>query len=156
MKRFLRRIVALMTVLLVTAGSWHAVSAETIRTISMSDLEALVNETGDKIVVLNFFASWCGPCRMEIPDLVELRKHYPSDRLTLMGISVDRNADELQAFVRKMGVNYPVYRDNSEIARELGISSIPRTIILDGKGEVVLDEAGLVPLQTLIKRIDAL
>ncbi len=156
MKRLLQRITALMAVLLVTAGAWHVACAGAIRTISMPDLEALVSETGDKVVVLNFFASWCGPCRMEVPDLVELRRHYPSDRMVLMGISVDRNEGELQAFVKKTGINYPVYRDNSEIARELGISSIPRTIILDREGKVVLDETGLVSLRTLIETIDAL
>lgn len=156
MKTILRRVTVLLMFFTLWTGFWNGAQAEEVHKISMSELEKLVSETGDKVVLLNFFASWCGPCRMEIPDLMELRRRYSPNQFILIGISVDQSATDLQSFITKMNFNYPVYQDQSDIAAGLRIASIPRTLLLDQRGSVVLDEIGVLPLDELIKTIDSL
>lgn len=156
MKNFLRRVTVLLMLFTFWTGFWNGAQAEEVHKISMNELESLIKETGDKVVLLNFFASWCGPCRMEIPDLMKLRKRYSPDQVVLLGISVDQSAADLQAFLAKTNFNYPVYQAQSDIVGTLRISSIPRTLLLDQRGELVLDEIGVLPWNALVKTLDAL
>jgi thiol-disulfide isomerase/thioredoxin len=97
-----------------------------------------------KVILLNFWATWCGPCRAEIPDLVELQKKY-KDRLQVIGLVVDAEGqDEIKRFVEESGINYPVALATTDIRMQYGgIGALPTSFMLDGEGRVVQKHEGL-------------
>ena len=120
----------------------------------MEGLDGLLQKTGDKVVIINFFATWCPPCREELPELIALRKEYPAQQLDIIGISLDSNSAALDVFAATQGFNYPVFRDDGSIARGLGLGSIPFNIILNGSGEIVYGGPGMLDQKMLKEQID--
>ena len=97
-----------------------------------------------KVVLLNFWATWCKPCRAEIPDLIDLQARY-AGKLQIVGLSVDDDAPEgVQKFVQASGINYPVALAPPGL-RELygGIPALPTSFVLDTEGRVVQKHTGL-------------
>jgi cytochrome c biogenesis protein CcmG/thiol:disulfide interchange protein DsbE len=96
-----------------------------------------------KVVLLNFWATWCGPCRMEIPDLIELQKLY-KDRLQIISLLVDvDDVDDAKSFVRAAGINYQVGVATTEVRMQYGgISALPTIFVLDAQGRVVQKHVG--------------
>lgn len=97
-----------------------------------------------KIVLLNFWASWCGPCRAEIPDLVELQNRY-KNQLQIFGLLVDdEDRGGIQKFVEESGINYPVALVPDEMRMQYGgIAALPTSFIVDAEGRVVQKHEGL-------------
>jgi thiol-disulfide isomerase/thioredoxin len=97
-----------------------------------------------KVVLLNFWATWCGPCLAEIPDLVELQKKY-KDRLQILGLVVDdEDLDAIKKFAARFGINYPVALATSDIRIQYGgIPALPTSFVLDSEGRVVQKHEGL-------------
>jgi cytochrome c biogenesis protein CcmG/thiol:disulfide interchange protein DsbE len=104
------------------------------------------NETlAGKVVLLNFWATWCTPCREEIPMLSALQDRY-RDRLVILGLSIDeRPADEVKAFAATLGVTYPVVMSTREFEGEFGgINAVPSTFVVDPAGRIVQRHLGLL------------
>jgi thiol-disulfide isomerase/thioredoxin len=103
----------------------------------------LANSHG-KVILLNFWATWCGPCRAEIPDLVGLQNKY-KDRLQVIGLVVDGDDPaEIKRFVEESGINYPVALATDDIRIQYGgIGALPTSFVLDGEGRVVQKHEGL-------------
>jgi len=97
-----------------------------------------------KVILLNFWATWCGPCREEIPDLIALQKRY-KDRLQIIGISVDDDdPDVVKKVVDQTGINYPVALASPEVRMAYGgIVALPTSFVLDSEGRVVQKHEGL-------------
>ena len=97
-----------------------------------------------KVILLNFWATWCGPCRAEVPDLVELQNKY-KDRLQVIGLVVDDDdEDAVKKFAGKYGINYPIAMATDEMRTEYGgIPALPTSFVLDGEGRVVQKHEGL-------------
>jgi thiol-disulfide isomerase/thioredoxin len=97
-----------------------------------------------KVILLNFWATWCGPCREEIPDLIELQRKY-KDRLQIIGISVDDDdASAVKKVVDATGINYPVAMASAEVRMAYGgIGALPTSFVLDSEGRVVQKHEGL-------------
>jgi cytochrome c biogenesis protein CcmG/thiol:disulfide interchange protein DsbE len=97
-----------------------------------------------KVILLNFWASWCGPCRAEVPDLVELQNKY-KDRLQILGLVVDdEDQDAIKKFATRFGINYPVAIATNEIRLQYGgIPALPTSFVLDSEGRVVQKHEGL-------------
>jgi thiol-disulfide isomerase/thioredoxin len=97
-----------------------------------------------KVILLNFWASWCGPCRAEIPDLVELQNKY-KDQLQIIGLVVDdEDEDAIKKFVTDFGINYPVALAGDEVRLQYGgIPALPTSFLLDAEGRVVQKHEGL-------------
>jgi thiol-disulfide isomerase/thioredoxin len=119
--------------------------------------EILAQHQG-KIVVLNFWASWCEPCKAEIPIFIELQKLYESQGVQVLGISVDVPEDRrlAQRFAKRAGLNYPIlYDGRMEQMRPLGLAdSIPATAIFDRGGERRYRVIGEATKEILARRID--
>jgi len=94
----------------------------------------------NKVVFLNFWATWCAPCRKEIPDILELQAEFPESEFVIIGVSVDRDADVTNTvgkFVRAKKVSYPVIISNDKLIEAYGgISNIPSTFIINKDGTV--------------------
>ena len=103
---------------------------------STADVAQFMADAKGKVVLLNVFASWCGYCMQEVPDLVALRGIYPAGELAMLGVSLDDAADlpELQRIIKEMNISYPVYMVGDDYAEKNNITGIPVTIIYDRNG----------------------
>jgi thiol-disulfide isomerase/thioredoxin len=97
-----------------------------------------------KVILLNFWATWCGPCRAEIPDLIELQTKY-KDHLQIIGLTVDDDDPAtVKKVVEKTGINYPVAMASAEVRMKYGgIAALPTSFMLDSEGRVMQKHEGL-------------
>jgi thiol-disulfide isomerase/thioredoxin len=104
---------------------------------------SLASERG-KVVLLNFWATWCGPCRAEIPDLIALQEKY-AGKLQIIGLTVDEDdAEVVKEAVARTRINYPVAMTSPEIRFKYGgIAALPTSFVLDTQGRVVQKHEGL-------------
>ena len=100
---------------------------------------ALADHTG-KVVLLNFWATWCVPCRKEMPMLSELQSELGSDQFEVLTLATGRNAPPaMKKFFKDIGVgNLPLHRDpKQKVARDMGVLGLPITVILNEKGDEI-------------------
>jgi len=98
-----------------------------------------------KVIILDFWATWCPPCKAEIPSFVELYKKYKKDGLVIIGVAID-NEYKVKNFVKDFNVNYPVaIIDETTNEKYGGIRGIPTTFIIDKKGNIVKSYVGYRP-----------
>lgn len=115
-----------------------------VEKIGVKGLHTLTEGSKGKILIINYWATWCGPCVKEFPGLVSLRNQFSEDDLTIVGISIDDRVKPVENFIARHKANFPIYLDNREISTMLSINSIPRTVIYDRSGEKVLDHLGFI------------
>ncbi|MBL8137896.1 MAG: TlpA family protein disulfide reductase [Acidobacteria bacterium] len=111
-----------------------------------------------KVVLLNFWATWCGPCKAEIPGFVELQQQYKND-LVILGLSVDDPADKARAFADQYKVNYPMVLGlgHDEIQDAYGpIYGIPASFLISRDGKVCKRHLGIAPKSQFEREIKAL
>ncbi len=115
-----------------------AFTLETVdgKKVSLSDFKG-------KGVIINFWATWCPPCRQEIPDMIELQKAY-SGKFTFIGIAVNDKPENVAAYVKEKGINYPVAMGNEKVVIDYGkfleggqLRGIPTSFVINPKGEIV-------------------
>lgn len=111
-----------------------------------------------RVVILDFWATWCGPCRREIPGFVELQKQYGEQGLTVIGISLDEEGPAVvKPFIKKFGINYPVVMGDQKISQAFGgIEGLPTTFVIDREGRIVKKHIGYVPKEEFEKEIKPL
>ncbi len=109
-----------------------------------------------KVVVLDFWATWCPPCKKEIPDFIDLQKAYGSKGVQFVGVALDEPY-KVKAFAEQNGINYTILFGNDAIAAKYGgIDGIPTTFVIDKKGKIVNRFEGYRPrsvFEAEIKRI---
>lgn len=125
----------------------HALSGGVVSTVALKG----------KVVILNFWATWCGPCREEIPEMVALQSRYKDD-LQVIGISEDDGpTDQVAKFAQKAGINYPVIMSNDALEKEYGgIAALPTSFLVNKDGRVVQKDVGVYPLDYYDLQVRAL
>ena len=99
-------------------------------TVSLASLKG-------KVVLLDFWATWCGPCRETIPHLVSLHMEYHDKGLVVLGMNMDRgDLDVIHRFVKSMGIPYPILLTTEEVARSYGVDALPTTVLIDREGTI--------------------
>jgi thiol-disulfide isomerase/thioredoxin len=126
----------------------------------LSDLQGHVISTAQfpgHIVLLNFWATWCPPCREEIPELRELQSRY-KDQLQVIGVSLDDEpAQQVAQFATRAGINYSIVMGSAEITKEYGgVPALPTNFLIDQRGRVVQKHVGLYPLNVYDTEVRAL
>jgi peroxiredoxin len=100
-----------------------------------------------KIVLVDFWATWCGPCVGELPNVLKAYEKYHAQGFEIIGVSLDNKAEDLKNFIKTKGVVWPQYFDGkgwqSKLAGVYGIMSIPATYLLDGEGKIVAKDGEL-------------
>ena len=98
-----------------------------------------------KVVLINFWATWCGPCRSEIPELIAFQEHY-ADQLVIVGLSVDEGSPaDVKKFASEAGMNYTVAIADMALQKAFGgVSAVPATFIVNSEGGIVQRHVGLL------------
>jgi thiol-disulfide isomerase/thioredoxin len=104
-----------------------------------------------KVVVLNFFATWCGPCRQEVPDFIQLRKQFFDQGFEIVGVGLDmEGAPILESFVQHFHITYPVVVGTRDVVTDYGgIEGVPTTFFIDRDGRIAKRVIGLLPRHRL-------
>jgi DsbE subfamily thiol:disulfide oxidoreductase len=109
----------------------------------------------NKVTLVNFWATWCPPCRGEIPELIELHKKYASQKVALMAIDLQEDPGQVKSFAKEKGMNFTVLVDNTGmVANQYRVSGIPTTFIVDSKGiirDMIVGGTTLKVLESKIK-----
>jgi thiol-disulfide isomerase/thioredoxin len=113
-----------------------------------------------KVLVVNFWATWCTPCREEMPGFVKLQSRWQGRGVQFVGIAHDE-ADKVAAFGRELGVNYPLWLGDAgvmDLSRRLGnrLGVLPHTVLLDGQGRVLESRIGVFAEPVLESRLAAI
>jgi cytochrome c biogenesis protein CcmG/thiol:disulfide interchange protein DsbE len=108
-----------------------------------------------KVVVLNFWATWCPPCRREIPDFVQLQKQYGPKGVVVVGISLDDSWDPVRPFMTENAMNYPVLLGDRAVAETYDAAkAIPMTYVIDASGVIRTRHLGYGPAAVWQRAID--
>ena len=107
------------------------------------------------VVVLNFWATWCPPCRAEIPDFQAAWDKYKDNGVVFLGVSIDQNKSDVESYIKDSGVTYTILLDlTNQVAGLYGISAIPTTFILDVDGSVLFSQVGSMTIDQLSAQIE--
>ena len=110
-----------------------------------------------KVVLLNFWATWCTPCRGEIPHFVELQDKYREQGLQVIGISMDDGPKPVREFYREFKINYPVAVGTEPVAESYGgVFGLPVTFLIDRNGRVAAKYTGAVEMAVVKQEIQSL
>ncbi len=119
------------------------------RTVSLSDFRG-------KVVILDFWATWCPPCKKEIPDFIDLQREYGARGVQIVGVGLDE-PENIREFARSHGINYPVLLGNDEVSSLYGgISGIPTTFIIDKQGNIAVRFEGFTQRAAFEREIASL
>jgi thiol-disulfide isomerase/thioredoxin len=112
---------------------------------SHTGAELSLEKLRGKVVLLDFWASWCIPCRFDLPEVKKIWKKYGGEQFFLIGINLDSNRPEFDAYMKEEGINWPQYYDGlgwgNKISQLYGVYSIPHTVLIDQDG--VIQATGL-------------
>jgi peroxiredoxin len=119
--------------------------------IKLSDLKG-------KVVLLNFWATWCGPCKIEMPWFVEFQREYKDKGFAVVAVSLDEEGWEVvKPFAEGLKLNFPVVVGDDELAGKFGgIAALPTTFIIDKEGKIVATHTGLVSKSDYKEEIESL
>lgn len=125
---------------------------------TLDGVEIRLSELRGRVVVLNFWATWCSPCRREIPEFVALQNHFGTEDVLFLGISLDDEGPEVvRAFAEEMGVNYPILIDDGSANAAYGpIAALPVTFFVGRDGTVHGYAPGMVTRTSLQPILEAL
>lgn len=125
----------------------------TIVDLKLEGEKIVLKDYPNKIVLLNFFATWCPPCRAEIPSLIKLQDDYKNDFVVISVLLEEmKSNEEILDFIKKFEINYTVSvsTENFDLAKSLGgIKSIPTMFLIDKNGDIFQKYVGLVPAEMM-------
>jgi peroxiredoxin len=132
----------------------------TLRSLSGENLR--LQEYRGKVVLINFWASWCGPCRQEMPILDRIHKRYEPAGFTVLGVNVEGELDKARKIADRLDVSFPLlFDDGQQVSEDYALESMPYTVLVDRDGQVRFIHHGYKPgdenkyidrLKTLLRR----
>jgi len=136
-------------------------SSNTTQDFTLPDLTgkdiSLSNFRGNKVALIVFGATWCPPCRKEVPELKEIYKKFKGSDFVLLYIYIGESKKKVESFIRDKGIPYTVLLDEkSQVASSYNVSGIPCVFLINKKGEVAFTHTGFATKDFLSKKIEEL
>ena len=133
-------------------------TAPDFRLKDVAGKDVALSDYKGRVVVLNFWATWCGPCNLETPWLVELREQYHKKGFEIIGVSVDSldeyDPADVSAFIKEHKVNYPIVMATKEVVSAFGpVTGLPTTLVIDRQGKVQYRHRGLISFDELKEKV---
>lgn len=149
--------VGLLTFGLMTKGTSGPAEGDPAPVGSFTSLddgaEASLEDYRGSWVLVNFWASWCEPCKAESPALEELQRNFGGEDFTVLGIATRDVSDDSREFVREFGLTYPQYRDrDGSLSRDWGTTGVPESFLIDPDGVLRAKHPGAVDEATIERR----
>ena len=127
--------------------------------VDMNGTEVTLSDYVGDVILVDFWATWCAPCRIEIPGFIEMVETYADQGFSVLGISIDDPPDALQAYAADMGMNYPVLiGDGREDVKDAygPIIGFPTAVIVDRDGNICHRHIGYTPKERFIEDVEGL
>ena len=148
MKQVIRIFTLFAFVFVATASNAGSVSgpAPDFTLKSRSGKNIRLSDLRGQVVMLNFWASWCGPCRQEMPILEQLHKRYGKLGFTVVGVNVEQDSSKAVAYLRDIKVSFPILYDNtSKVSKLFNVNAMPTTVMIDRNGKMRFLHEGYKP-----------
>ena len=138
----------------------HSLKRQDFSLPDLNGQQQQFSQWNNKVVLLNFWATWCPPCRREMPDFIEVYKQYKDKDFIVIGVGTD-DQDRIAQFVKKLGVDYPILvggQTAMQVSYQYGNHSgaLPYSILIDKHGIIRYRAGGLISKQKLINQIEPL
>jgi len=147
----MRKIVGISILLAVLAACSSANKGNAAETglvdttlVALDGTEVNLSDSKGQVVIIDFWATWCPPCRNSIPTFIRLHEKYSENGLVILGIGLDDEQD-LQKYAKDAGIPYLILIGNNDIAKAYGVTGIPKTIFIDKKGKIRKTQVGFAP-----------
>jgi cytochrome c biogenesis protein CcmG/thiol:disulfide interchange protein DsbE len=154
-----RTVLALFIVAAVAAPGWSASKAApdfTLKDVLQGNDYTLSQYKG-KVVLINFFTFFCGPCRDEMPDLEKINQEMKGKGFETLGIALSSDPTQIRFLVKQLGLNYPVLMGDEKVSKAYGnVEVVPTTFIIDKQGNIVHKVLGTRKKEEFVKMIQAL
>jgi thiol-disulfide isomerase/thioredoxin len=147
MKNLLRSLFVAASFALLSAVASASLVGQAAPALTFKDLagkDVSLAALKGKVVVVDFWATWCGPCRVEIPGYIEMQKKYGKDGVVIIGVSLDQKGPKhVQKFVEQNAMNYTIVMGDSDTVSAFGgFNSIPTTFLIGRDGKILHEKSG--------------
>lgn len=151
----MKRVLSILTIFVfMTVSSVLAKEAPDFTFKSLDGNKISLSDYKGKVVIVNFWATWCGPCIHEMPDLQKLYEKYNKDGLQILGLTVQSREQQIPGLLKRTGVKYPILLDAEPAVEKYGpFNSIPQTYIINRDGEIVEEITGPRSFKQFEKKI---
>jgi cytochrome c biogenesis protein CcmG, thiol:disulfide interchange protein DsbE len=138
------------------AGTLNTIAPDFMRT-DLSGRPLQLQQFRGRVVLLNFWATWCGPCITEIPVFSRWQRRYGDAGLQVIGVSMDDDETAVKRFVAKHNVSYPILMGNAKLGQSFGgVFGLPQSFLIDAHGRIVLRSVGEPNMEELRSQIESL
>ncbi|MGB9730625.1 MULTISPECIES: TlpA family protein disulfide reductase [Calditerrivibrio] len=127
-----------------------------LKDVGISEFDQILQEHKGKVILVNFFASWCPPCKAETPEFVETYNKLKDKNFVIIAFSIDDDIQKARQFVADYKITYPVYHAKRELEQKMGVSSIPTNIFYDKNGNLHQAMVGAITADFLINTYETL
>lgn len=108
------------------------------KVVKLAELEKLINTPSEKIQIINFWATWCGPCKEEMPSLARLQSQFDSEQVRVVTVTTDIYPQGIKQFLDNLGITLPVlFDEDQELSRRFMVRGLPTTILIGQNGQAV-------------------